>query len=670
MELAQQWLTQQQAIATTDEWAQFAVPTLLARYYQPLVHLAELAAEAPREAEAALLLEESRRFIDRFLPLATQRALQEQILSAWHEAAVTLNPKAAQGIARVMGWLAASKNAHAALTLIGAGDCLLTDIRAFLQPLAAQQGIDLAMTSLYLSAAGDGSFPVEEIVRFAQEQKAQLLAVSLFTYDGLPVWRLLRAGESRFLAQAIDQAERFLAALRQQTELPILLHGVCGLPISGWRAKLPAALAERFAIAPFPRTQQALFTALDEALRQIAARFDHLWFIDETAIAQQMGWWHADRLVTDSQQFREALFHRRRFGAGLARAYLEVAQAWVTLRGVKVLAVDFDNTLWEGVMAEGPVRHFTHRQALLKRLRDHGIVLVALSKNDPGKIRWGEMALQPDDFVARAIGWDLKPTVLADLAQQLNLGLDSFIFIDDNPTERGLMAQTLPAVRTLDATDPFTWRMLEILPALPWCSQTEEAKARTALYQAQLARQQATAAYGNHGGGDAAVLAALELTMTIHRMRDDELTRVHELANRTNQFNTTTIRYHEAELRDPKRQVWVGYLRDRFGAYGLVLVAVLVPQPDGTVEIEDFLMSCRAMGYGAETTFLAAVHEQLGMPPLRGRFLPTEKNAPAASFFARCGFTEAEPGVWLLDRATPVREKAPWITVTIDEESP
>jgi len=115
--------------------------------------------------------------------------------------------------------------------------------------------------------------------------------------------------------------------------------------------------------------------------------------------------------------------------------------------------------------------------------------------------------------------------------------------------------------------------------------------------------------------------------------------------------------------------VWVGYLRDRFGAYGLVLVAVLVPQPDGTVAIEDFLMSCRAMGYGAETTFLAAVHEQLGMPPLRGRFLPTEKNAPAASFFARCGFTEAEPGVWLLDRATPVREKAPWITITIDEES-
>jgi len=670
MELAQQWLTQQQAIATTDEWAQFAVPTLLARYYQPLVHLAELAAEAPHEAEAALLLEESRRFIDRFLPLATQRALQEQLLSAWHEAALTLNPKAAQGIARVIGWLAASKSADAALTLVGAGDCLLTDIRAFLQPLAAQQGIDLAMTSLYLSAAGDGSFPVEEIVRFAQGQNAQLLAVSLFTYDGLPVWRLLRAGEARFLAQAIDQAERFLAALRQQTELPILLHGICGLPLSGWRAKLPAALAERFAIAPFPRTLQALFTALDEALRQIAARFDHLWFIDETAIAQQMGWWHADRLVTNGRQFHEALFHRRRFGAGLARTYLEVAQAWVTLRGVKVLAVDFDNTLWEGVMAEGPVRHFTHRQALLKRLRDHGIVLVALSKNDPEKIRWGEMALQPDDFVARAIGWDLKPTVLADLAQQLNLGLDSFIFIDDNPTERGLMAQTLPAVRTLDAADPFTWRMLEILPALPWCSQTEEAKARTALYQAQLARQQATVAYGNHGGGDAAVLAALELTMTIHRMRDDELTRVHELANRTNQFNTTTIRYHEAELRDPKRQVWVGYLRDRFGAYGLVLVAVLVPQPDSTVAIEDFLMSCRAMGYGAETTFLAAVHEGLGYAPLRGRFLPTEKNAPAASFFARCGFTEAEPGVWFLDRATPVREKAPWITVTIDEESP
>jgi FkbH-like protein len=666
MDLAQVWFSRQKEIATTDEWAQFAPQVLMVRYYQPLVHLAALAAEEPREAEAALLLEESRRFIDRFLPLATQRALLEKLLTAWHEAAIPAHPEAAQGIARVMGWLTAAETAETSVTLIGAGDCLLTDIRAFLQPLAAQKRIGLAMTPLYLSAAGDGSFPVEEVVRFAAAQQAQILAVSLFTYDGLPIWRLLRAGESRFLPQAIDQAERFLAALRQQSQLPVLLHGASGLPLTGWRAKLPTALAERLAIPPFPRAQQALFAALDEALRQMASRFDHLWFIDETAIARTMGWWHAHQFVTDQPEFREALFHRRRFGAGLARAYLEVAQAWATLRGIKVLAVDFDNTLWEGVMAEGPVRHFRDRQTLLQRLRDHGIVLVALSKNDPAKIRWAEMVLQPDDFVACEIGWDLKPTVLADLAQRLNLGLDSFVFVDDNPTERGLMRQTLPQMRTLDATDPFTWRMLEILPALPWCSQTKEAQERTALYQAQLARQQATVAYGSHGGSDAAVLAALGLVMTVHRMHPEELPRVHELANRTNQFNTTTLRYTEAELRDATRQVWVGYLRDRFGEYGLVLVAALVPQPDGLVQIEDFLMSCRAMGYGAETTFLAAVHERLGAPPLRGRFLPTEKNAPAASFFARCGFTEETPGFWHLPVDASVHEKAPWIQVTFD----
>jgi FkbH-like protein len=100
-------------------------------------------------------------------------------------------------------------------------------------------------------------------------------------------------------------------------------------------------------------------------------------------------------------------------------------------------------------MAEGPVRHYRDRQALLKRLQEGGILLVAVSKNDPQAIRWNEMVLQPEDFAVLAIGWELKPTTLAEIAAQLNLGLDAFVFLDDNPTERGLVASHLPQVRGL-----------------------------------------------------------------------------------------------------------------------------------------------------------------------------------------------------------------------------
>ncbi len=652
-ELAALWRSRQAEVAVTEEWRNFSPEELDRRYYRPLVALAAQAADPKEEIAAALFLEEAHCFIDRFLPSETRLERALELLRTWQEEAKRLGSPAAEGIARVLPWVTpGEKLVHIA----AAGDCLMTDIRTFLRPLAAREGIGVSMDCLYLSAAADGTFPPDEFVRFAQQQKADLLAVSPFTYDGLPIYRLLRAGEWALLPQALDEVRRFVSELRALDERPLLLHGVSGLPLPRWRAHLPW---DSWAL---PRDWRHLCDVLNGGLRALAAEWPHIWFVDEWAVAAQMGWRQANAPVVAGRQFADALFHRRCFGFGVAQAYGKVVRAFTRLRGIKVIAVDFDNTLWEGVMAEGPVRHYRERQQLLKRLQEGGIVLVALSKNDPQTIRWEEMVLQPDDFAVHAIGWELKPTTLAEIAQQLNLGLDAFHFIDDNPTERGLVASHLPQVRVWDACDPETWEMLAILPALPWWSQTEEARQRTAMYRAQLKRQEAVRAYGE-AGGDRAVLEALGLTLTVHPMQERERSRVHELVNRTNQFNTTTIRYRPEELADPSRQVWVGSLRDRYGEYGLVLVAVLRGLSTGEVEIEDFVMSCRAMGYGAETTFLAALWERLGKPAMVGRFIPTERNAPAATFFARCGFVEEQPGEWRLPTGKAPEAPAPWITL-------
>ncbi len=644
----------QAGIATTEEWHTLdAQGLLLRRYYRPLVALAQWVGKNGNTQALALLLEESTRFVDRFLPLPEQYACALRLLEAWERLASGYGDSlAAQGLARARETMVKLSQATP-VRLVGIGDCLLSDVRTFLRLEAAARGVAAQMGHLYLSAVASGEFDPAEALSYTEQQHAELVAISFFTYDGIPAYRLLREGRQEFLNLALDQVRRFLDTWRARDARPLLLHGVCGLPLVRRRELL------RWLPPLSPRMADTI-ARLDAALHELSQAYERVLWVDERALAQTVGLRQANEFVADEGVFAEAFFHVRRFGAVVASHYAEVLDAFVRARGLKVIAVDFDNTLWQGVMAEGEVKHWYERQERLKRLREGGILLVALSKNDPERIRWDEMRLKPEDFVALRIGWDLKPTVLPELAQQLNLGLDAFAFIDDNPTERGLMQQHCPQVRVWDATDPFVWRMLEWLEQFPAVSRTEEARQRTEMYRAQVDRQRALASA--NGPDSEAMLRALELVLEIHPMRPDELARVHELAQRTNQFNTTTIRYREAELTDPKRRVWVGYLRDRFGSHGLVLVAVLRPEGEGWC-IEDVIMSCRAMGFGAETTFLAHIAEALGRPALHGEFRPTERNAPAASYFARCGFEERTPGHWVLAAGNKVQGGMPWIRV-------
>ena len=187
------------------------------------------------------------------------------------------------------------------------------------------------------------------------------------------------------------------------------------------------------------------------------------------------------------------MFHPSWFGAVLAPIYVELARAQATLRNAKVLLVDFDNTLWQGVMAEGEVAHERERQRLLRELRDAGVLLVALSKNSDDAIRWDEMDLSPEDFVLHKVSWNQKAQSVLEAAQQLDLSPDSFVLLDDNPAERELVRQRLPEVRALDSNDPATWRALEWMLELPITGRSAEAARRTEMYREAAARREALA---------------------------------------------------------------------------------------------------------------------------------------------------------------------------------
>ena len=152
--------------------------------------------------------------------------------------------------------------------------------------------------------------------------------------------------------------------------------------------------------------------------------------------------------------FEGAYVHHSRFGDVLADVYERTLTAHALLGRAKALLVDLDNTLWEGVMADGPVRHHRDRQRQLKRLREAGVLLVALSKNDPGSIRWDELSLDPEDFVLHQINWRPKPDNVSEAITALDLAPEAFVLLDDNPAERALVCENVPGVRALDPTDP------------------------------------------------------------------------------------------------------------------------------------------------------------------------------------------------------------------------
>jgi FkbH-like protein len=315
-------------------------------------------------------------------------------------------------------------------------------------------------------------------------------------------------------------------------------------------------------------------------------------------------------------------------------------------------------------MADGAVAHFKDRQQLLLKLKNAGILLVALSKNSPELIRWNEMALQPSDFVQLKISWDLKVRSIQESAKDLNLGLDSFVVIDDNPAELELVRSQLPQVTVLDSTDPETWRGLERMLAFPNTRETEESRMRTELYRVQAQRRQAVDEKLDY----AAMMASLDLRVQFGRATSRDLGRIAELVQRTNQFNTTTIRYSRAELeqllKDPERAVYVAEMSDKFGSLGVVAV-VVVRIAAGDAILDLFVMSCRAMSFGLEEVVLASVLSAHGdSDRVLGPYVPTDRNGPASMLYANAGFTALNSTDWVLEASAPRPSVPPWFQLS------
>ena len=309
----------------------------------------------------------------------------------------------------------------------------------------------------------------------------------------------------------------------------------------------------------------------------------------------------------------------------------------------KVLAVDADNTLWRGILSEDgrdalvPCIEF---QKGLLELKDAGVVLVLLTKNDPcDRFMRDDFPLKDADFAARRINWRPKAGNLLDACRELNLSTDSVVFADDSPHERAQMAAHLPEVTVVpwngwdDGAARPAARAKCLLRRLKeyffsGTGATEEDRLRAASYSARRAAEATVANFKTAGD----YLKSLELRVEPRLAREGDLDRLAQMAGKTNQFNATTLRRTREEfaslLADPSKRVYVFRAADRFGEQGLVCYAVAdIPSR----RLTDFVMSCRVMGRTLEHFAYNYITQDLGRPPAVD-FAPTAKNAPFAEF--------------------------------------
>ena len=326
---------------------------------------------------------------------------------------------------------------------------------------------------------------------------------------------------------------------------------------------------------------------------------------------------------------------------------------WRRINGAspkKVVAVDLDNTLWDGVVGEDGVENIRPKVAFqreLKALKERGVLLVALSKNNLGDVEWmlGDedvtqrrrgaegMVLTRDDFVSWRINWKPKAENLLEVARELNLGVDAFVFVDDNPAERLEMAVRLPDV-TVANFPP------KLEAYFPKRELTDEDRHKTEEYRAEAKRRSRLAGIRDQGSGIGVeeIWQALGIELDVHVMTDDEVARVAQLSQKANQFDVCTNRYSEAEIRELGRTglVVTAHAKDRFGDQGLIAFVVVKEN-----EILDWVMSCRVMGRGIEEKVEAEVERLAaarGVRELSATWRDSGKNVPVKELFERFGF--------------------------------
>lgn len=467
-------------------------------------------------------------------------------------------------------------------------------------------------------------------------------------YGGAPGQYFASTGEGLIDAQNafISNCIRVLSFARSKTAAPIfILFPLAAYPFANGIAKQNdegPLLAHHF---------DELRLALQDEVEDI----DHVQVLDLSEIFQFVG--------------IGACLDRRRQYASLTpftpMGYREIALEILTRirarcgKTKKVLVLDCDETIWGGVSGEGeqnvglnpesyPDSAHLELQAYAQHLSRNGVLVCLVSKNEPETV-WNifdnhdAMILTRDDIVGERINWLNKSENLKSLADELNLNLDSFVFIDNSPAEIHEVRLSCPMVTTVLATEDGLADLPGLIHRSGWFQKesiTDTDIARVALYKSDQVRQKHFHEAVDHDD----YLRSLQMRGTLKSGHDVDVNRAAQMSQRTNQFNLTTIRYDAVDIskfvQSPDHWVAALHVEDRFGVLGDVGL-VIAQRTSDVVVVDTLLLSCRAFGRYCETILLQSVlswAQRLDVKTLKGSYRPSAKNSLVSNFWEKHGF--------------------------------
>lgn len=334
----------------------------------------------------------------------------------------------------------------------------------------------------------------------------------------------------------------------------------------------------------------------------------------------------------------------------------------------KCLLLDLDNTLWGGVVGElgidGVVlsenkegARYKDFQKKIKDIKRQGILLGIVSKNNEEEVRsmmenHPDMVLHWDDFAVKKINWNRKSQNIGDIQRELNIGLDSMVFLDDNPAEREEIKYFLPEIVVPDFPED-TSKLSAFMEEIYWQyfltpQTTYEDKIKTELYQQRQEREKEKTQHISLES----YLKSLDTKVMVQLVeKSSDLSRVEQLIQKTNQFNLTTKRYTEGEILDmlderARFDFWIAEISDKFGDNGKS-VLLIIEKKEEKIIIDSFIMSCRVMGRDIEKDILYAMERQYlqkGYKVLEAKYKKTSKNNPVADLYDKMGYLLLENG--------------------------
>lgn len=387
----------------------------------------------------------------------------------------------------------------------------------------------------------------------------------------------------------------------------------------------------------------------------IVNRFSGVYIVDCEYISNSFG---KKNIIDRKMWYLSKNPYKIDFYMELSKEYVKYIKA-VKGNRKKCIVLDLDNTLWGGILGEDgfngiklgddyPGRCYKDFQIELKKLKDRGILLAIDSKNNNDEAinvidDHPDMVLRKDDFANVKINWDDKATNLIRISEELNIGIESLIFIDDNPAECELINQAFDyKVKTINVPqNPINYAdILNRLNDFETLSITNEDKNKTDMYRSEMKRKELR---------DVSLdletyYKSLEMMATIGEANDFYIPRIAQLTQKTNQFNMTAKRYTEEDIKrfinSKEYKIFYMNVKDKFGDNGIVGVCI-VKEEKNIWSIDTFLMSCRVMKRNLEIAFMSyicSISRKYRIGMLTGEYIPTEKNKSVKDFYSNVGF--------------------------------